>query len=56
MATAYLRVDSAPAYPLTLPPRAAIEAAVETLLAVLDALDGDPDDDPWQDLEPEAGA
>lgn len=43
MATAYLRADSAPAYTLPLPPRAAIEAAVETLLGVLDALDGDPD-------------
>lgn len=43
MATAYLRAESAPAYTLPFPPRAAIEAAVETLLGVLDALDGDPD-------------
>lgn len=52
MATAFLRAESAPAYPMNLPPRAAIEAAVETLLSVLDTLDGDPDledDDPAGD-------
>lgn len=43
MATAYIPVESAPHYPLQLPPRAAIEVAIETLTAVLDAMDGDPD-------------
>jgi hypothetical protein len=38
-----------------LPPRAAIEVAVETLLAVLDAMDGDSDqeeDDSAEDDDP----
>lgn len=51
MATAYLRAESAPAYPMNLPPRAAIEAAVETLLSVLDTLDGDPDAEDATGLE-----
>lgn len=42
-----------------LPPRAAIEAAIQTLIDVLDALDGDPDledADPPEDADADSGA
>ncbi len=47
MATANLRAESAPANPLS---RQAIEGAIETLIALLDAIDGDPDLEPETDM------
>jgi hypothetical protein len=45
MATQYVGTDSVFSYTPHLPPREAIEAAVETLVAVLNAMDGDADEE-----------
>jgi hypothetical protein len=53
MATQLVPPEAFTKYPM--PPRAAIATAVDTLLAVLDALDGDPDledGDPAEDDDP----